>query len=182
MKRSLLKSEIDLHKPAEDVLRITADDIDAAVPLTPVPLALPYQDQTEAAARRETSPKSGQSAGRLCPMCGCVSSAFSAVCSGCGEAFLADADDAERNREQARQRMLATANVPFVKTFSTTLFCLSFLAVLSPLIIPAGIWLLWRHHRSLGLAGSLFRVLAYSAVFVSLVYLIAAAVAWTNAG
>ena len=182
MKRSLLKSEIDPHGSPETVLQITAEEIEAAVPLSPAPLPLPYNNQPESAARGTAAQESSRSAGRLCPMCGCVSPAFAAVCSGCGEAFLADADDAERNRERARKRMQATAAVPFVKSCATALFCLSFLAVFSPMIIPAGIWLLWRHHRSLSLAGSLFRVLTCSAMFVSLVYLVAAGLAWAHAG
>ncbi len=60
--------------------------------------------------------------------------------------------------------------VPFVRGVSITLFVLSIVAMLAPVILVLGLGLVTLYHRPLKIAGAAFHVMAYAAIAVSLVY------------
>ncbi len=136
-----------------DVIRITANDLENAEPLnSPKPVKVVSRD------------------GRSCPMCGTVAAASVRQCPGCGEAFAREPVAAEKEGYDPRQRVRDQEAVPFVKGVSVTLFVVSVLAVLAPLVLVLGLGLVTLYHRSLKIAGAAFHTLAYAAVVISVVY------------
>ncbi len=137
----------------DDVIRITEGDLENAQPLdTPGPLRVTPRD------------------GRSCPMCGTVAAASARLCPGCGEAFTRETTDTQRRRYDPRQRIRDQEAVPFAKGVSVTLFVVSILAVLAPIVVFLGVGLVSLYHRPLKIAGAAYHVMAYAAIGISVVY------------
>ena len=75
-----------------------------------------------------------------------------------------------RRRDDPRQRIRDQEAVPFVKGVSVTLFVVSILAVLAPVVVCLGLGLVALYHRPLKIAGAAYHALAYAAIGISVVY------------
>lgn len=142
----------------DDVLRITAEELDRAEPLAERPDAVPL----------DVPP--GGLPGRYCPMCGAVAPAGARLCPSCGEAIVRTDPGDRAGRSDPRQRMRDAEMVPLVRRAAVASFIGGALGVLAPVALVAGLILLIGYRRSLWMAGAVYVALAGFAVVVSLVY------------
>jgi hypothetical protein len=141
----------------DDVLRITAEEIDRAEPLAVRPAGIPPG-------------LPGGLPGVYCPMCGSAAAASARLCPSCGEVLVRTNETEPADKPDLRQRMHDAEIVPFVRRVAVASFIGAVIGVLAPVALIAGLILLIAYRRPLRMAGAVYVALACFAVLVSLVY------------